>query len=103
VSRKAVGPLWNDVSIVKQESIHLGSNTLRGADSKLTAEQTLTKMQNFSPVARAIGTGERPGPFTIPEFKLPMCKSCWITVREWLSSHVEWPNAFMSRARRWIF
>ncbi len=60
-------------------------------------------MQSFSLVAHVIGTGARLGPATILEFKSQMCRSYWIMVQQWLSFRVEWPNAFTSRARRWIF
>ena len=36
-------------------------------------------MQSFSPAARVNGIGGRQKPLTIPVFKSPMCRNCWIT------------------------
>jgi len=61
------------------------------------------KMQNFFPAARANGIGARQERLTSPAFKLPMCRSCWITAPPSLCFRVEWLSAFRFRARRWIF
>jgi hypothetical protein len=74
-----------------------------GADSKSRVKPSLTKTRNFSLVAHVIGTSARLEPVTILEFKSQMYKSYWIMAQQWSSFRVEWPNVFMSRARRSIF
>jgi hypothetical protein len=101
ITRQDFGP--SHLSLCKAEILRPGLITFPGAGSRSRADPNGIKMQNFSPAARANGTGARQKLLTSPVFKSPMCRNCWSTARKSLCSRVEWPSAFTFRARRWIF
>src|SRR5437762_7781439 len=68
----------------------------RGVSLRSRAEPSRTKTQNFSPAARANGTGATQEWLTGRGFKSPMCRNYSITARKSSCSHVEWPSAFRS-------